>query len=71
MKHNLLAEMARMGVVAKDISEALCLNEKTVRNKISGTTAFTVPEAMKIRDTFFSGMKIEYLFADTDEKEAG
>lgn len=67
---NLSAEMARYGVSNIDIQNLLSCTDKTVRNKINGVTEFSVREAMKIRDVFFPGMKIEYLFAGADDKGA-
>lgn len=64
---NLLAEMARYGVSKYDIQTLLECSETTVRNKLSGESEFTVPEALKIRNSYFIGLRIEYLFA-TDEQ---
>lgn len=64
---NLVAEMARYGVKNSDIQDLLGCTEKTVRNKLNGVTEFSVAEALKIRDTFFSGLRVEYLFASTDK----
>lgn len=66
---NLSAEMARYGVRNADIQDLLSCTDKTVRNKIDGVTEFSVAEALKIRDAFFPGMRIEYLFATANEKE--
>lgn len=60
---NLSAEMARMGVTNADIQRVLDCSAKTVTNKLSDVTAFTIPEAFAIRDTFFPGFRLEYLFA--------
>lgn len=35
---------------------------RTVDNKLDEITDFTIPEAFKIRDTFFRNMRMEYLF---------
>jgi hypothetical protein len=64
MKRNLLAEMYRRGVKVAAIAEALSINEKTVRNKIQGYSAFTFPEAEALRDTFFPEENLEYLLQD-------
>ena len=64
---NLSAEMARYGVKNADIQKLLSCTDKTVRNKIDGVTEFSVAEALKIRDVFFPGLRVEYLFATTDE----
>ena len=66
---NLSAEMARYGVRNADIQNLLSCTDKTVRNKIDGVTEFSVAEALKIRDAFFPGLRIEYLFATTDENK--
>lgn len=64
---NLSAEMARYGVRNVDIQNLLSCTDKTVKNKIDGVTEFSVAEALKIRDTFFPGLRVEYLFATADE----
>ena len=64
---NLSAEMARYGVQNVDIQNLLSCTDKTVRNKIDGVTEFSVAEALKIRDAFFPGLRIEYLFAAEGE----
>lgn len=60
---NLSAEMVRFGVSVSDLQNFLNCTDKTVRNKLSGTTEFSVREALGIRDAFFPGYRIEYLFA--------
>lgn len=60
---NLSAEMNRYGVRNVDIQSVLHCSDKTVTNKLNGVTEFSVNEAMKIRDTFFPSLRIEYLFA--------
>lgn len=67
---NLAAEMARNGVSISDFQTVLGCTDKTVRNKMTGATEFSVGEAMKIRDTFFPGMRIEYLFAQNENRKA-
>lgn len=64
---NLKAEMARYGITNNDIQKVLNCSERTVKNKLSGETEFTLPEAFKVRDSYFQGLRIEYLFA-TDEQ---
>lgn len=63
---NLSAEMVRYGVSNTDIQALLSCSDKTVRNKLSGATEFSVDEATKIRDKFFPSLRIEYLFAKID-----
>lgn len=59
---NLSAEMVRFGVGVHDLQRVLNCTDKTVRNKLSGVTEFSVNEALTIRDSFFPGLRIEYLF---------
>lgn len=59
---NLKAEMARTGVSKEDIMNLLGCSLRTVDNKLDEITDFTIPEAFKIRDTFFRNMRMEYLF---------
>lgn len=61
--NNLKAEMARYGVTEKDIQNALKCSANTVKNKLSGATEFSFSECIKIRNTFFDGYRLEYLFA--------
>ena len=64
---NLSAEMARYGVRNVDIQNLLSCTDRTVKNKIDGVTECTVAEALNIRDTFFPGLRVEYLFPTADE----
>lgn len=66
---NLIAEMARYGVTNSDLQKLLGCSERTVRNKLNNERDFTIPEALKIRNTFFEGLTLEYLFA-TEDKSA-
>lgn len=63
---NLSAEMARFGVSNADIQAVLSCSSKTVTNKLNDATEFSISEAIKVRDTLFPGLRIEYLFARTD-----
>jgi hypothetical protein len=58
--------MARNGVTKFDIAKAIGKSDKKVFESVKGLYAFTVYEAMTIRDTFFPGMTIEYLFANEE-----
>ena len=60
---NLMAEMARYGVSNLDIKNLLNCSERTVTNKLNGDTEFSFSEATRIRDTYFKGFRLEYLFA--------
>ena len=62
---NLKAEMTRYGVTAVDIAK---VTGKT--DKISGKRDFTLSESAAIRDAFFPGLKLEYLFSRSGDKDA-
>ena len=55
--------MARKNIKNSDIMRLLNISEKTATNKITGVTAFTIDEAIKIRNTYFKDMDYDYLFA--------
>lgn len=63
MLHNLCAEMARHEIKTSDISRVIKKTDRSVRLKISGENAFTMPEAVAIRSELFPDMALEYLFA--------
>lgn len=60
---NLKAEMQRNGLTVKDIMSTIGYSEKTARNKINGETDFTYPEAEKVRNVLFPGLRIQHLQA--------
>lgn len=62
MYPNLKAEMARRGVLAKDIAVMLGVTETTISNKINGKFGFSLKEAMMIRDFIGADMTIDQLF---------
>lgn len=67
MLHNLKAEMSRYGISTADIAAAIGKSERSVRDKISGKHQFSVPEAREIKQKFFIGMSLEYLFCQTKD----
>lgn len=67
---NLKAEMTRYGVTATDIAKVTGKTDRSVRDKISGKRDFTLPESAAIRDAFFPGMKLEYLFSRSSGQDA-
>lgn len=67
MIRNLNAEMARHGLRDGDIALEIGKTVRSVHDKISGKYPFHMSEAVQIRDKFFPGMTLEYLFADVDE----
>lgn len=65
---NLDAEMARNGVKNSDLGKLLGYSQRTIQHKRKNASAFCVRDAIKIRDEFFPGLRIEYLFADSGEE---
>lgn len=61
---NLQSEMKRNGISNSDIKNLLKCSDRTVTNKLTGETDFTIPEALKIHKTFFPELRLEYLFSD-------
>lgn len=64
---NLEAEMARRGLTADDISRAIKITPRSVRNKLSGSACWKYKEAVRIKDLFFAGMDLEFLFREVKE----
>lgn len=60
---NLRAEMGREKISIASIANLIGKTRDTVSNKIDGDTNFTIEEAQLIRDSYFPGMTLEYLFA--------
>lgn len=67
MYRNLEAEMVRQGITRKDIAELLDVRYATVIDKLKGKFSFTLDEAFKIKNSFFSELSFEYLFEITKE----
>lgn len=67
---NLKAEMTRFGISDADIAKAIGRSERSVRDKISGRSQFTFPEANTLRNQLFPGLKLEYLFSRSGDKDA-
>lgn len=68
---NLQAEMKRQGVSKRDVLRALKMDERTLANRFSGKRPFKISEAFAIRNQFFPGASIDYLFGETPETERG
>lgn len=65
MLGNLAAEMSRRGLSATDLSRVTGKTVRSMQNKVAGRYEFTMQEAKTIRDAFFIGMDLEYLFTQT------
>ena len=66
MLKNLVAEMARDGVLYKDLAEMLGRDEKSISNKISCKTEFTRKEMVQIRKQLFPECSLDYLFEQAE-----
>lgn len=64
---NLMAEMAREGITAEKIAEKIGINVATMSAKINYEGRMKLHEAAKIRDCFFPGMAIDYLFSTVSD----
>ena len=62
MLQNLKAEMTRRNVGTSDIGRVI--GKSTAIDKVAGRYPFTFSEAKAIRDSFFQGMDLEFLFSD-------
>lgn len=60
---NLNAEMARANMTALDLAKATHKTIRSVRDKMTGRSEFTLNEIFVIRNELFPGMSIEYLFS--------
>ena len=64
MLQNLKAEMTRRNVGTSDIGRVIGKSTRTAMDKVAGRYPFTFSEAKAIRDSFFQGMDLEFLFSD-------
>lgn len=72
MFRNLRAEMARAGNIdGKTIAKRIGITDRAFYNKMSGRTEFKRKEMQSIRDTFFKGMTLDYLFEYSDREKIG
>ncbi len=67
---NLRAEMARRNISNNDLAMTIGKTDRSIRDKIRGLYEFSLPEAALIRNRYFPGMSLEYLFAEAlDEND--
>ena len=64
MLRNLQEEMKRNCLTSYDIGTAIEKTERSARDKINGVSMFDIREAVKVRDQYFPGLRLEYLFFD-------
>lgn len=61
---NIKAEMRREGITQENIATFLGMSTNNLSLKLNGKVAFTVPEAVAIRDKFFPDATLDYLLAN-------
>lgn len=69
MNARLIQALKQKGVRQEDVAHLLGCTDRTIRNKLSGRTEFTVREALMIRDDIFPDFSIRELFAETQERK--
>ena len=69
MLANLNNELRRKNITQNAVARMIGVTDKTLTNKLSGATEFTVNEAFLIRKNLLPEFTMAYLFA-TDEKGA-
>ena len=65
MFKNLLIEMMRKDITKMMIAKELQKSYETIKSRFKGKTQWKESEMFCIRDKFFPGMTIEYLFEKT------
>ena len=60
---NLEGEIARRGICKNEIANALGITARSLRNKLSGVSPLTWPQADFIQKNFFSDKDKDYLFS--------
>lgn len=70
MLGNMISELRRKNITNKAVAEVIGSSEKTVVNKLNGTTEFTISEAMSINVNLLPEFNLSYLCATTDDRSA-
>lgn len=65
MLGNMIFELRRKNITNKAVAELIGASEKTVVNKLNGTSEFTVSEAISINVNLLPEFKLAYLCATT------
>lgn len=72
MFHNLKNALSQKKISIKAYSEFLGVSEKTIQNKMNGTTVFTYPEFKKTCSFLLPEYNADYLFdSDGTSNKAG
>ena len=69
MYHNLMNEISKSNIKISKLAIRIGVTEKTLRNKLSGTTEFTWPEVLQVRSIVAPEASLEELFeVSADDK---
>lgn len=66
---NLEAEMKRNNISRNDIANLLGISYRTVHSRFNGESEWGYSECVKIRDSYFPEMSLDYLFQPIYDKE--
>ena len=65
---NLEAEMKRSGITGSAIAERIGVGRNTLSGWMNGAdAAFPIIKAKQVRDEFFVGQSLDYLFSETPD----
>ncbi len=64
---NLKAEMARANVTVAEIAAFSGKSRRTITDRLKGKGQFPIQDAIDVKDAFFPGMDLEYLFARSEQ----
>lgn len=70
MLSNLKAEMARSNVTVAEIASISGKSYRTISDRIKGKGQFPIQDAIEVRNAFFPGMELEYLFARAGQRDS-
>lgn len=62
---NLKAEMARINMTVKDLSEKIGVKDTWLENRLNGKSVMPIETAFAIWSKCFSRLTLDYLFAQT------
>lgn len=71
MYRNLKAEMARSGLTNEQLAKGIGVNPATMSAKLNTAGRMRLDEAQQLRDEFFPGMTMDYLFGDDRPAQPG
>lgn len=62
---NLAKELKNKGITYRAVAGLIGCSEKTIQNKMSGVTDFTLNEVLLINENMFPEYELKYLFKRT------